>query len=250
MALLPSERYPSQVTVDLGHPYGKAKNDVVVGDKTGTPLEKDWVNDIWGFHQALLQQVNIVPDGNPDANGASQHLDALNAIIAAAAGPLDARLDAAESSLATALAQLNALRTFACFELEASAADAGERFALDELLDSSPSGNFSINDRRVTLPAPGTYELSVFGTFHGGEIADASPDYYSRAIRLQLDGTVLLYSDDIQSVAPAAFSPVNQIVLSTIAVITATATQRVNVVSAKNGMIPVAPSRLIVKRLL
>jgi hypothetical protein len=78
MALNPSSRYPSQIdTDDAGYPRGKARNAGSYQDGTGTPLEKDWVNDLFGFQQALLDAANIVPSGIPDEVGASQYLTAL-----------------------------------------------------------------------------------------------------------------------------------------------------------------------------
>jgi hypothetical protein len=83
MAIKPSVRYPLQTdTTDLvGYPHGKARNILVVGDGTGTPFEKDLVNDIFGFQQALLVAASITPSGVPEKANASQYLTALLAII-------------------------------------------------------------------------------------------------------------------------------------------------------------------------
>lgn len=78
MALIPSAAYPGQIdTTDANYPQGKAKNVTVSGDGTGTPLEKDWINDIWGFLQALLAYASITPSGTPDKVGASDYLNAI-----------------------------------------------------------------------------------------------------------------------------------------------------------------------------
>lgn len=79
MAINPLTRYPSQVdgTDPTGYPNGKAKNVNTPGDSTGTPLEKDWVNDIWGFQQAALAAAGLSPSGTPDKVGGSQLLQAL-----------------------------------------------------------------------------------------------------------------------------------------------------------------------------
>src|SRR5688572_7770034 len=81
MALIPSSRYPAQTVADAGYPQGKARNAGSHQDGTGTPLEKDWLNDIWGFEQALLDEADITPSGNPDAVGASQYLQAVQTLI-------------------------------------------------------------------------------------------------------------------------------------------------------------------------
>jgi hypothetical protein len=86
MALIPSAQYPSQVdTGDAGYPQGKARNATTFQDGTGTPLEKSWINDVWGFLQALLASADVTPSGTPDAVGASDYLTALQAVAVTAA---------------------------------------------------------------------------------------------------------------------------------------------------------------------
>jgi hypothetical protein len=77
MALVPSSRYPGQTDSAAAYPQGKARNAGSFQDGTGTPLEKDWVNDLWGFLQALLAYARITPSGSPDQVGASQYLQAV-----------------------------------------------------------------------------------------------------------------------------------------------------------------------------
>lgn len=82
MALDPSAEYPGQITTgDPGYPYGKAQNETVENDGTGTPLEAALVNDIFGFQQALLSAGGVTPSGNPDEVGASDYLTALRASV-------------------------------------------------------------------------------------------------------------------------------------------------------------------------
>ena len=82
MALDPKTRYPGQVsTVDpVGYPGGKAQDIAVLNDGTGTPFEKDLVNDIFGLQQALLDAVHAAPTNVPDKVGASQYVDAIIAL--------------------------------------------------------------------------------------------------------------------------------------------------------------------------
>jgi hypothetical protein len=84
MAIRPSLRYPGQTdTSDAeGYPYGSAQNQSVVGDGSGTPLEKAWLSDLWGFQQALLAAAEMTASDQPDMVGASQYLDAITALLA------------------------------------------------------------------------------------------------------------------------------------------------------------------------
>lgn len=84
MALIPSTTYSGQVDVDATHyPLGKARNISIAGANDGTPLEKNWVNDWWGFQQALLAAASITPSGDADMADASQALQAIQALILA-----------------------------------------------------------------------------------------------------------------------------------------------------------------------
>lgn len=85
MALDLTTVYPGQLDPGdpTGYPYGQARNITVPGDGTGFPFERRWVNDLLGFHQALLSAAAIVPSGTPDKVGASQYLSALGAVIEA-----------------------------------------------------------------------------------------------------------------------------------------------------------------------
>lgn len=84
MAIIPSVLYPSQVDADGAYPHGKARNASAYQDGTGTPLEKRWLNDLWGFQQALLAAAELTPSGNPDEVGASQYLEAVQAVASLA----------------------------------------------------------------------------------------------------------------------------------------------------------------------
>jgi hypothetical protein len=82
MALIPQNQYAGQIeTGDAGYPQGKARNVAVSGDGTGTPLDANWVNDIWGFLQALLSDAGATPTNSPDQVGASQYLAAIKRMV-------------------------------------------------------------------------------------------------------------------------------------------------------------------------
>lgn len=80
MALVPGTQYPAQTDIDPAYPQGKARNAGTFQDGTGTPLEKAWINDLWGYLQALLAAGGVTPSGAPDQVGASDYLSALNVV--------------------------------------------------------------------------------------------------------------------------------------------------------------------------
>lgn len=83
MAISPEQQYPDKTTpASLDYPQGQARNVTTPGDGTGTPLEQAWVNDLFGFEQALLDEAGIAPSGVPDTARNSQYLDAMKGIFA------------------------------------------------------------------------------------------------------------------------------------------------------------------------
>jgi hypothetical protein len=91
MAIRPVIAYPAQTSIQTGYPHGKAQNIVVADDGTGTPFEKLWLNDLWGFLQALLVKDGIAPSGSADDSSVSQYYDgvqaaALKAVVTPAVG--------------------------------------------------------------------------------------------------------------------------------------------------------------------
>ena len=77
------QRYaPDAVAPTTDYPLGSIKNDSVPGADDGTPLEKDWGNNVEGFHQALMAEAALTASGSPDTAVASQLLDALKIVAA------------------------------------------------------------------------------------------------------------------------------------------------------------------------
>lgn len=96
--------YGSQSTpADANYPQGSGKNDAVAGDQTGTPYDKEWFNDIWGFFNYLIAYAGLTPSGTPDNAQVSQYGQALDQLIndlintaitnKLAAGDFDARIN-------------------------------------------------------------------------------------------------------------------------------------------------------------
>lgn len=86
MAINPEQQYPDKITpASADYPFGQARNVTTPGDGTGTPLEQAWVNDLFGWQQALLTEAGITPSGVPDTARNSQHLQAMQLLFADAA---------------------------------------------------------------------------------------------------------------------------------------------------------------------
>lgn len=82
MALDYTVEYPGQiVTSDPNYPHGKARNQLVLNDGTGTPWEERLVNDWFGLQQAILLRANIEPSGVPDSATVSQVLLSLLVVV-------------------------------------------------------------------------------------------------------------------------------------------------------------------------
>jgi hypothetical protein len=141
MAIVPSSKYTGQIdTSDANYPQGKAQNVATAGDGTGTPLEKDWVNDIWGFLQALLDSANITPSGSPDKVGTSDYLDAINT-----------RLGTTGNLVATTGDMLNGAWTGHVFDASTENTSCFEAFVTDAGTKMYVVGQVSEEINRYTL---------------------------------------------------------------------------------------------------
>ena len=80
MAIDPSSKYSGQVDSDSGYPYGKARNRSAPAATDGTPLERDWLNDLWGLLQKILDYGSVTPSGTPESITASQYWNVLYAM--------------------------------------------------------------------------------------------------------------------------------------------------------------------------
>ena len=77
------QRYaPAAVAPTTAYPLGSIKNDSVPGADDGTPLEKDWGNNVEGFHQALMAEAALTANGTADTAIASQLLEAVKIVAA------------------------------------------------------------------------------------------------------------------------------------------------------------------------
>ena len=100
MAIRLEQQYPDKTTpASADYPHGQARNVTTPGDGTGTPLEQAWVNDLFGWQQALLTAAGITPSGVPDTARNSQHMEALRALFVSLDSDLIERIEKLENKV-------------------------------------------------------------------------------------------------------------------------------------------------------
>ena len=78
MALNPGVKWPTRTTAPgANYPYASAKDESSPGANDGTPYELARADDIFGFQQAILDSLGIVPSGNAETALVSQYLQGL-----------------------------------------------------------------------------------------------------------------------------------------------------------------------------
>lgn len=82
MAIKIADEYTNAEPTSADYPGGSFKNRTTPSAEDGTPLEKAWANDMWGFGEALLAAGGVVHSGAPDTALASDRLTALRKLIA------------------------------------------------------------------------------------------------------------------------------------------------------------------------
>lgn len=73
--------YPGKTDVDGNNPNGTFKNRTSDALKDGTPYEKGWASDIWGFVSHILGLAGISPNGAEENETNSQYYDALESLV-------------------------------------------------------------------------------------------------------------------------------------------------------------------------
>lgn len=82
--LNPLATYPANTNpATPERPFGNGKNSTAPGAKNGSPWEKLYVDDLYGFDAALIKAANLTPTNVPDEVGASQRVDAINFLLSA-----------------------------------------------------------------------------------------------------------------------------------------------------------------------
>ena len=79
MAINPETEFVGKINPsDAEYPYGKARDITNPGDGTGTNWKANYINDDFGWKQALLQKAGLTPSGSPDTALESQYLQAMD----------------------------------------------------------------------------------------------------------------------------------------------------------------------------
>lgn len=83
MAISPLATYTNVDNPGATYPYGRAKNESSPGALDGSPFEKAWLNDLWGFYQRILSKAGIAPSASPETAlfGGSQYLMGLSEML-------------------------------------------------------------------------------------------------------------------------------------------------------------------------
>lgn len=82
MSINAQNKYPGRFDpVSSDYPQGKFKNRSSPSSQDGSYMERDWLNDIYGFLGAILRNANVTPNGNVDTAQSSQMYDSLWLVI-------------------------------------------------------------------------------------------------------------------------------------------------------------------------
>jgi hypothetical protein len=81
MAIRPEDEYINSNPADANYPEGSFKNSSTPIATDGSPLDKEWVNDLSGFLQKLIDLAGITPDGAADTVPDSEYFKSLSNAI-------------------------------------------------------------------------------------------------------------------------------------------------------------------------
>ncbi len=76
-----STLYPGKIDIDANNPNGTFKNRTSDALKDGTPYEKGWGSDVWGFLSHILKKALVSPSGAEENETNSQYYDALEGLV-------------------------------------------------------------------------------------------------------------------------------------------------------------------------
>lgn len=188
MALDLTQQYPQQVDGSTpAYPLGKARNVTSPDDNNATPLDEAWLNDHFGFQQALLAEAGIVPSGEPDQVGASQYLEAIRSL-----GTQAENIDAtADGGVPFNQAQKNSQSVYAA-EYGATGDGTTDDTAAFELLESNVTG------QRIDLQGK-TYVVSSISRYKN--------DYYNGYFKV--GGSLITANGEFKLFGTKTTTPIN-----------------------------------------
>lgn len=148
MAINLDTSYPGKTTVDGNNTNGTFKNRTSDALKDGTPYEKKWASDVWGFLAHILGLASVVPNGAEENETNSQYYDALEGLVGRRAVEFETSRDLVFNVISSTQAQAT--------------------FSRMSLLDSNFIPKYLI-DQDITWTMPGDLEA--------GTSEKASTDY-------------------------------------------------------------------------
>ena len=83
--------YPGKTVVDANNQFGTFKNRINDILKDGTPFERGWASDVWGFLAHILKKAGVIPNSNEENETNSQYYDALDGLIGRIAVDVEAK---------------------------------------------------------------------------------------------------------------------------------------------------------------
>lgn len=170
MAIKPAVKYPGKTApASDAYPLGAARDITTPGDGTGTPLRADWINDIWGFLQALLAEGGVTASGVPDTAQASQYLTALQY----ASSQLISTHNLSTSSHADIRSLISATTPSICLQLSPVTNGTGGSYYLNSVVPGSPNLG---NRIYVSYLFDGRYSIQVSNTGDGKILAGPGND--------------------------------------------------------------------------
>ena len=80
--MLKPDQIPNAITTPTTeYPYGNLKDDTIEGAGDGSPIRRDYIQDLWSAHLEVVDRAGAVPDGTPETATSSQFADAIEGII-------------------------------------------------------------------------------------------------------------------------------------------------------------------------
>ncbi len=160
-----STLYPGKIDIDANNPNGTFKNRTSDALKDGTPYEKGWSSDVWGFLAHILKKAVISPSGAEENQTNSQYYDALDGLL----GRRNVEFETSRDLVFNVVSSKNVQATFSRMSL----------------LDSNFIPKY-LNDQDIT------WDIEAVGVLEAGTSEKASTNY---GAWVDSDGVIKLVPD-------------------------------------------------------